>query len=275
MPATIGSRRRLEPSSLRVSTTTRVGSPMRPGTTAEAITPIIVARVTASQGIGVSGSAARSVSCQEIERSTSEHAISTNASATQPGLAVIRAWPMRCRPRRESAKASSPASRIAATTTPARLCRGPPASGPRILGERPLRGVYQSRPAVRARQAAAGLARLCSAGARRRLSRSMGHAAEPRPASSAPCGGAPGVGSGGDGILISDAAAIGFQPSVDVMRCALVPTVRRRRRDARAEDRDVVAHVLVELDELQQRVDRVLRVGRRQRARVGRSSPRR
>ena len=46
VPATIGNRRRRDPSSLRVSTTTRVGSPMRPGNTAEAITPIIVARTT-------------------------------------------------------------------------------------------------------------------------------------------------------------------------------------------------------------------------------------
>ena len=60
-----------------MSTTTRVGSPMRPGNTAEAITPIIVARTTAPQPIGASGSAARSVSCQETERSTSESAISS------------------------------------------------------------------------------------------------------------------------------------------------------------------------------------------------------
>ncbi len=72
VPATIGSCRRVGPSSRRVSTTTRVGSPIRPGNTAEAITPIIVARTTGAQRIGVSGSAARSVSCQEIERITSE-----------------------------------------------------------------------------------------------------------------------------------------------------------------------------------------------------------
>ena len=89
-------------------------------TRAEAITPIIVARTTAAQPIGVSGSAARSVSCQETERSSSEDAISTSASATQPGVAVIRAWPMWPRSRRDSAKPSSPARSSAATTRPTR-----------------------------------------------------------------------------------------------------------------------------------------------------------
>ena len=95
MPATIGSRTLVRPSSLRVSTSTRVGSPTRPGRSAEAITPIIVARTTGAHRIGVSGRAARSVSCQEIERSSSDSAISASASAIHPGVAVIRAWPMR------------------------------------------------------------------------------------------------------------------------------------------------------------------------------------
>ena len=60
VPATIASWRRVEPSSRRESTTTRVGSPIRPGNTAEAITPIIVARITGTHGMRVSGSAARS-----------------------------------------------------------------------------------------------------------------------------------------------------------------------------------------------------------------------
>ena len=88
----------------------RVGSPMRPGKTAEAITPIIVARTTGGQRIGVSGSAARSVWCQETERSTSEGAISTSASTIQPGVAVISAWPMRCRSSRVTASATRPIS---------------------------------------------------------------------------------------------------------------------------------------------------------------------
>ena len=122
---------------------------MRPGNTAEAITPIIVARTTGAQPIGVSGSAARSVSCQEAERSSSDSAISTSASATQPGVAVIRAWPMRCRPRRESANATSPATRITATTTPARAPR--PSCGVAVVGSPvcPSRGVYQSGGAAR------------------------------------------------------------------------------------------------------------------------------
>ncbi len=66
---------------------------MRPGNTAEAITPIIVARATGAHGIAMSGSAARSTACQEIERITSELAISASASAIQPGEAVISACP--------------------------------------------------------------------------------------------------------------------------------------------------------------------------------------
>ena len=58
---------------------------MRPGNTAEAITPIIVARTTGGQRIALSGSAARSTWCQETERNTSEMPISTSASAIQPG----------------------------------------------------------------------------------------------------------------------------------------------------------------------------------------------
>ena len=91
VPATMGSSRRVEPSSRRLSTSTRVGSPIRPGNTAEAITPIIAARITAGHGICVSGRAARSVSCQDAARNTSDSAISASASTIQPGLAVTRA----------------------------------------------------------------------------------------------------------------------------------------------------------------------------------------
>ena len=76
---------------------------MRPGNTAEAITPIIVARPTGNQLIGVSGSAARSVWYQETERNTSDSAISPSASAIQPGVAVTRTWPTRLRFSRERA----------------------------------------------------------------------------------------------------------------------------------------------------------------------------
>jgi hypothetical protein len=129
VPATTGSMRRVEPLSRRVSTSTRVGSPMRPGKTAEAITPIIVARTTGVSPIGVSGSAARSVSCQAIARRSSDRPINANASTIHPGVAVIRAWPMRCRPRRERANASTPPRRTTAARTPTRpqgvlRCRG-------------------------------------------------------------------------------------------------------------------------------------------------------
>ena len=97
-------------------TTTRVGSPMRPGNTAEAITPIMVARTTGGQRITLSGRAARRTCCQETERSTSEAPISSSESAIQPGLAVIRACPARLRFRRESANATRPATAIASST---------------------------------------------------------------------------------------------------------------------------------------------------------------
>ena len=103
VPVTIGSSRRWGPSRRRESTTIRVGSPMRPGNTAEAITPIIVARATTIQPIRASGRAARSASYQETERSSSESPISASASMIQPGVAVIRACPTRPRFRREMA----------------------------------------------------------------------------------------------------------------------------------------------------------------------------
>ena len=93
---------------------------MRPGNTAEAITPIIVARMTGAQRIGASGSAARSIACQEIERNSSENAISTSANTIQPGVAVISAWPMRDRPKRDSANTTSAATAIAAARMPTR-----------------------------------------------------------------------------------------------------------------------------------------------------------
>ena len=83
----------------------------RPGKTAEPITPIIVARTTGGQRIGVSGSAARSTSCQEIERSSSESAISASASTIQPGVAVIRACPTRRGSAARARRATSPASK--------------------------------------------------------------------------------------------------------------------------------------------------------------------
>jgi hypothetical protein len=55
------------------------------------MTPIIVARITEAHGIRVSGRAARSVCCQEIDRRNRDDPISTSARATQPGLAVIKA----------------------------------------------------------------------------------------------------------------------------------------------------------------------------------------
>ena len=85
VPATIGSWWRVEPSSLRDSTSTREGSPMRPGNTADAITPIIVARITGAHGICVSGNAARNIACQATERDSRESAISASASTIQPG----------------------------------------------------------------------------------------------------------------------------------------------------------------------------------------------
>ncbi len=77
----------------RLSTTTRMGSPSRPGSTAEAMTPIIVARITANQLSAVCGNAARSVSYQDTERSTSESPISATASTIHQGSALISACP--------------------------------------------------------------------------------------------------------------------------------------------------------------------------------------
>ena len=141
----------MRPSSRRVSTSTRVGSPMRPGTTAEAITPIIVARTTGAQAIGVSGSAARSVWCQETERSSSDSAISTSASTIQPGVAVIRAWPMRCSSRRESANATSAGEQRSPTSTDAeRVGARGRASGAGVLRCAHRAGSIRSRRSAKA-----------------------------------------------------------------------------------------------------------------------------
>ncbi len=121
VPATIGICAASAPSRWRVRTTYARGLADAPGKTAEPITPIIVARITGGQRIGVSGSAARSTSCQEIARIKSESLISANAAATQPGLAVTSACPIFCRPRRESAKATRPTSSSAATSRLTRL----------------------------------------------------------------------------------------------------------------------------------------------------------
>ena len=127
VPATIGSWRREEPGRRRVSTSILAGSPMRPGNTAEPITPIIVARITGAHATSVSGSAARSTSCQEPARSSSESPISASASTIQPGCAEVSALPMRCSPRRESANARIAArmsSRMGTTTRLRRRGRG-------------------------------------------------------------------------------------------------------------------------------------------------------
>ena len=134
VPATTASMRARGPSMWRVITTTRVGSPMRPGNTAEAITPIIVARTTGGQRITLSGRAARSTCCQETERSPSERAISSSESAIQPGLAVIRAWPARLRFSRESANATRPASATASSAIP--ILRRWPRRSLRLVGPR-------------------------------------------------------------------------------------------------------------------------------------------
>ena len=125
VPATTGSRRRLAPSRRRASTTTRVGSPMRPGNKAEAITPIIVARTTGAHAMCVVGSAARRVWCQENERMNSDSPIRTSAKAIHPGDAVMSACQICASPSFESAKATRPASTSAARPTPTRLCRRP------------------------------------------------------------------------------------------------------------------------------------------------------
>ena len=69
VPATTGKVRPAGPSRRRLSTSMRVGSPSRPGNTAEAITPIIVARPPPSTDASVPGRAARSTACQESARS--------------------------------------------------------------------------------------------------------------------------------------------------------------------------------------------------------------
>jgi hypothetical protein len=109
----------VRPYSRRESTSTREGSPIRAGTSADAITPIISARTTGPHGIGVSGSAARNVCCQETDRITIASDISTSASAIQPGDAVASECPTRCSSRRESANTTRPAS----TSTRATIAR--------------------------------------------------------------------------------------------------------------------------------------------------------
>src|SRR4051812_2636770 len=124
VPAITASSCLVGPWSRRATTTTRVGSPTRPGKTAEAMTPIIVARRTVFQGIGVRGSAARRICCQETKRRTIESAINKSASAIQPGLALTSACPMRCRFSRETANTSTPATRRTPRSRPAYLHLG-------------------------------------------------------------------------------------------------------------------------------------------------------
>ena len=100
-----------EPSSRRVSTTTRVGSPIRPGNTAEAITPIIVARTTGGQrNRRVRASAARSVCCQETERSTSDSGHQRQRQRDPSRAGGDQGVADALRFSRESANATSPAS---------------------------------------------------------------------------------------------------------------------------------------------------------------------
>jgi hypothetical protein len=110
VPPTIASCCFVLPSSRRLSTTTREGSPMRPGKTAEPITPIIVARITGSHGIGVRGSAARRSACQEIARMSSAAPVSASARTIQAKSTVASAWPTFPRLRFSSAKATNPAT---------------------------------------------------------------------------------------------------------------------------------------------------------------------
>ena len=100
-----------------------MGSPMRPGNTAEAITPIIVALATANQPTSASGRAARSASCQEIDRSTSDSAIKTNASAIHPGFACSSVCPTRLRFRWDSAYTTSATTSTAPSSTAHRAAR--------------------------------------------------------------------------------------------------------------------------------------------------------
>ncbi len=169
VPATTGSSRLVRPSSRRESTSTREGSPIRPGRTAEAITPIIVARTTGPHGIGVSGSAARSVWCQETARISIASDISTSASAIHPGEAVTSACPTRWSSRRESANTTSAASAITASTMPTRLSTGPRDRRGTFSGAPIQAGSSRSRfrspvlaPAAAMRHAPCRIWRLCS-----------------------------------------------------------------------------------------------------------------
>ena len=85
--------------------------------TAEAITPIIVARATGASETGVSGKAALSTARQERARKKSESIIRANAATIHPGLAETKAWATWGRFRRLSANASRPAARSAKRTS--------------------------------------------------------------------------------------------------------------------------------------------------------------
>ncbi len=106
VPATTGYVRVARPGRRRERTITRVGSPILPGRTAEAITPIIVARATGASGMGVRGRAARRTARQESARRKSESIIRANAATIQPGLAEIKAFAMWGRFRRLTANTS-------------------------------------------------------------------------------------------------------------------------------------------------------------------------
>ena len=142
----------------------RAASPRRPGTIAEPSTPIIVARTTALHGIGVSGSAARSVWCQEIERISIASDISASDSTIQPGEAVTSAWPTRLSSRRESANATRPASRITTSHQAHASQHGAARTHRGVLGRGHLGGVYQVAPTAAEGVDAACRAR-CNAGA--------------------------------------------------------------------------------------------------------------
>jgi hypothetical protein len=92
----------------RATTNTRAGSPSRPGTVAETITPIIVARAETRRLIRLLSDAPRRITYQHSARAINDADNNANVSATNPGLTFVSVCRLRERFKRVSANAASP-----------------------------------------------------------------------------------------------------------------------------------------------------------------------
>ena len=107
VPSTSVKYRRAEPSR-RLTISDRDGSPMRPGSSADTMTPMTVARRTAAKPTETCGMAASSVWYQDAARNTSDVPIRASASATQPRFADASVFPTLCRSSCDTASATRP-----------------------------------------------------------------------------------------------------------------------------------------------------------------------